>query len=329
MKKTFYFSHDFNARNDPKMQKVLMKLGQEGKGVFWDLIEMMYEQGGYLLLSECDSYAFALRTTCECIASLINDFGLFLKNEIKFWSESVLKRINIANEKSKKASESANSRWNKKEENTDALQSECERIENLCESNAIKESILKETKINDIKEKDIEIKENDISKETKKPVELLSGSKIIEPKKTSTTEINAEKEKLKNESKHTFSDFWNLYGKKIDIKRCEQKFKKLTNLQIEKIFKTLPAYLIYKPDSEFRKNPLTYLNNESWNDEIPLDYKNGKSNSGYKPQSQRSDEAIEKASEFFKNERSVQDESNLNVFAIFTDVKELPEPKLG
>lgn len=93
MKETFYFSHDYNARNDPKMQKVLMKLGQAGKGVFWDLIEMMYEQGGKLLLSECESYAFALRTELKTINSLIDDFGLFLKDKIHFWSETVLKRL--------------------------------------------------------------------------------------------------------------------------------------------------------------------------------------------------------------------------------------------
>ncbi len=32
-KESFYFSHDYSARNDPKLVKVLMKLGQAGKGV--------------------------------------------------------------------------------------------------------------------------------------------------------------------------------------------------------------------------------------------------------------------------------------------------------
>ena len=44
-KESFYFSHDYGSRNDPKLVKVLMKLKQEGKGVYWDLIEMLYEQG--------------------------------------------------------------------------------------------------------------------------------------------------------------------------------------------------------------------------------------------------------------------------------------------
>lgn len=123
-----YFSHDFGARNDPKLIKVLMKLGQEGKGVYWDLIEMMYEQNGYLIRSECDSYAFALRTSCELMQSLINDFGLFLTDGDLFYSDTVHRRLSLRNDKSKKASESAKKRW----ENKNAMRTHSE-------GNAIKE----------------------------------------------------------------------------------------------------------------------------------------------------------------------------------------------
>ena len=137
-RETFYFSHDYNARNDPKLQKVLMKLGQEGKGVYWDLIEMLYEQGGYLLLSDCDSYAFQLRTQCDCITKLINgDFELFKKDDEKFWSESVLKRLSIRDDKSNKARQSAFARWN----DANAMRTQSD-------GNAIKERKGKENKEN-------------------------------------------------------------------------------------------------------------------------------------------------------------------------------------
>lgn len=139
-KEAYYFSHDFGARNDPKLQKVLMKLGQSGKGVFWDLIEMLFEEGGKLLISECESYAFALRTDCDCILSLINDFDLFEKNDTFFWSDSVNKRISERENKSKKAKESANSRWN----NANALKNDANALRHLSERNAIKESKVKE-----------------------------------------------------------------------------------------------------------------------------------------------------------------------------------------
>lgn len=135
-KEAYYFSHDFGARNDPKLQKVLMKLGQEGKGVYWDLVEMLFEEGGKLLISECDSYAFALRTKDDCIKSLLNDFGLFIKDDTNFWSESVLRRISERDTKSEKARLSANSRWN----NANALKSDANALRQLSDSNAIKES---------------------------------------------------------------------------------------------------------------------------------------------------------------------------------------------
>jgi hypothetical protein len=133
-KETFYFSHDYNARNDPKLQKLLMKQGQEGKGVYWDLIEMLYEQDGYLLLSECESYAFQLRTSYERITELIRNFDLFITNEKSFYSESVLRRLEERKIKSNKARESVNKRWN----DTNVIRTNNER-----NTNKVKESKIK------------------------------------------------------------------------------------------------------------------------------------------------------------------------------------------
>ncbi len=84
------------------------------------------------------------------------------------------------------------------------------------------------------------------------------------------------KNKTKNDSDNEikelsrFAEFWNLYGKKTDSKKCEAKFKKLTKAQVDLIFEKLPAYVKSTPDKQYRKNPITWLNNESWNDEIQL-----------------------------------------------------------
>lgn len=106
-----FFSHDEGARNDPKLIKVLMRLGQAGKGVYWDIIEMLYEQDGYLLLSECESYAFALRTDCDLLTKLLTNFELFENDGTQFWSNSVLRRLELRKGKSAKAAESAAKRW--------------------------------------------------------------------------------------------------------------------------------------------------------------------------------------------------------------------------
>ena len=137
-----YFSHDEGARNDPKLIKVLMRLGQPGKGVYWDLVEMLYEQDGYLMRSDCESYAFALRTDNDLLKSLINDFDLFTSDDVRFWSDSVLRRLLVRKSKSLKASESAQKRWS--DANALRLQSE---------GNAIKEKERKEKEKKEREEK--------------------------------------------------------------------------------------------------------------------------------------------------------------------------------
>jgi len=165
-----YFPHDYGARTDPKLQKVLMTLGHEGKSVYWDLVEMLYEQGGYLLLSECESYAFALRTSCDCIAKLIHDYSLFQFNDTRFWSESILSRLNLRNTKSETAKKSAFRRWNSidnKQDNANALQTQCE-------GNAIKVKESKEKeRSKEVKKEKKERKEENTSLTV--PVKVSSG----------------------------------------------------------------------------------------------------------------------------------------------------------
>ena len=41
MKKTSYFSHDSNARNDEKILAVRMKYGAEGYGIYFMILERL------------------------------------------------------------------------------------------------------------------------------------------------------------------------------------------------------------------------------------------------------------------------------------------------
>ena len=63
-----------------------------------------------------------------------------------------------------------------------------------------------------------------------------------------------------------FSKFWTLYNKKVDSKKCKDKFIKLSKQEIEKITEVLPSYIYSTPDVQFRKNPLTWLNGKCWED---------------------------------------------------------------
>jgi hypothetical protein len=65
-----------------------------------------------------------------------------------------------------------------------------------------------------------------------------------------------------------FETFWNLYDKKIEKDKCESKWNKLTDKERENIINYLPKYKLSTPDKQYRKNPETFFNNKTWNDEI-------------------------------------------------------------
>lgn len=138
MKDTYYFSHDYNARNDEKILKMIQKYGWESYGLFWAIIEKLYESGGFLE-KDYDCIAFDLRTDSERIANVIES-GLFEFRNEKFYSKSVNARLIARKGKSEMARQSAFLRWNKtKKEDANAMRTQCERY-------AIKERKGKERK---------------------------------------------------------------------------------------------------------------------------------------------------------------------------------------
>jgi len=70
-------------------------------------------------------------------------------------------------------------------------------------------------------------------------------------------------------NQYSFDDFWDFYDKKVGKKsKLEKKYNKLSKKTREKIFYHVGKYKESEPRKQYRKNPETYLNNESWNDEI-------------------------------------------------------------
>jgi hypothetical protein len=66
-----------------------------------------------------------------------------------------------------------------------------------------------------------------------------------------------------------FIDFWELYDKKVGDKvKIEKVWIKLTEEERSIAMDHIPKYKISTPDKIWRKNPATYLNNKSFNDEI-------------------------------------------------------------
>ena len=66
-----------------------------------------------------------------------------------------------------------------------------------------------------------------------------------------------------------FDWFWNGYDKKVGVKeKLKYKWNKLSDKEREDAMNYIELYKQAIPDKQFRKNPETFLNNKSWNDEI-------------------------------------------------------------
>ena len=121
MKDTFYFPHDYNARNDQKIKILIEKYGMKGYGIFWSLVEELYNNDNKLLLNY-EILAYDLRSEPEIIKAVINNFGLFKVKPTYFSSISVGRRLLERQEKSEKAREAVSYRWTNNKRNTDVIQ---------------------------------------------------------------------------------------------------------------------------------------------------------------------------------------------------------------
>ena len=114
MKETFYFSHDFNAHDDPKIRAMMRVHGLEGYGIYWQLIEMLAaETGRWYMPLDFDGIAYEMRTQCDRIKSVVQDFNLFEFDDKNFWNKRLDLHFDQRAKKSKQAAENAKARWNK------------------------------------------------------------------------------------------------------------------------------------------------------------------------------------------------------------------------
>ena len=87
-------------------------------------------------------------------------------------------------------------------------------------------------------------------------------------KESKVKEIKEKESKVK-EINIDFDFFWDYYDKRVGNKTLiKKKWDLLNDEEREKAFKFIESYKIVQPDKQFRKNPETFLNNKSWNDEI-------------------------------------------------------------
>ena len=111
MKKT-YFNHDSVARLDIRVIKLRSKLGYEGYGLFWAVLELLFTEENKLCIEDYDSLAFGLQCDPKVLKQVIEDFDLFVLEDGCFYSRRLNNHIEEINNKSNKAKENASKRWN-------------------------------------------------------------------------------------------------------------------------------------------------------------------------------------------------------------------------
>ena len=75
-------------------------------------------------------------------------------------------------------------------------------------------------------------------------------------------------EEVNTQSEMDFEVFWNLYNKKVDRAKSWAKWKRLKPKERNEILLSVQEYVQANNETQYRKNPLTYLNGRCWEDDI-------------------------------------------------------------
>lgn len=124
-KDAYFFSHDCNARNDPKILALRSVYGAEGYGVYFMLIEILREQPEYKLSVNkyiWSTLAMQMQMQAERVQEIVTDCcneftdgesnEPLLVNDGKYlYSASLLRRMGKVEDVSRVRSEAARKRW--------------------------------------------------------------------------------------------------------------------------------------------------------------------------------------------------------------------------
>lgn len=149
-KETYYFSHDYNARNDRKIAALVKDYKSSGYGIFWATCEMMHEEGGELEMDDITYSAIAkdLNEKTEyvkiVIEKCINSYKLFIVNDLKLNSSRVERNLNKRNDisdKRRKAAFAKHLHASAEQMDTNAMQNDAKEIKEINKRNKEKRGV--------------------------------------------------------------------------------------------------------------------------------------------------------------------------------------------
>ncbi len=104
-KDAYYFQHDSNAHNDPKMLALRIKCGWEGIGLYWTFLEILRDMPGYKYvltngyIEELELRLSTPQATLEAWLKQACEGGLLVKKDDFLYSESFIKRMEEIDER--------------------------------------------------------------------------------------------------------------------------------------------------------------------------------------------------------------------------------------
>lgn len=142
-----------------------MKMGAEGYGIYFMLLERLREEPDYTSIKDYNMLAFDLRVDTAKLKAVVESFGLFSFTDDgeRFYSEGFLERMKQKDVKSEKARQSISKRWERL------------RLENKCDTDVLRTYKQENTNVLRTYENTDTIKEKK-SKENNPPFPPCRGS---------------------------------------------------------------------------------------------------------------------------------------------------------
>ena len=286
-----YFSHDSNAKDDPKCMLLIEQLGLEGYGIYWVLIELLRDQPeNKYPIALIGAIARRYNTTAEKVKTVVYNYDLFTIIDNMFFSDSLNARMLIVNSKSKQASlagkKSAEKRALSSGRSTDVQR----------ESNGRSTIKVNEIELNKIKEnnnKDIVI--NTLGKEL--PIESDSADIVLEDSELVSIELKCDKEKSSEKREINYQKIVDIFHslcpslpkvRDLTSTRKQQIKSRVSEMgtpeKMYEVFKKIEAsdFLSGRQGSFKASFDWVFKNNNNWLKAIEGNYDNNKTtNNGY------------------------------------------------
>ena len=169
-KDAYYFSHDSNAKDDPKCVLLIEQLGLEGYGIYWVLIETLRDQPDYRYpVNLIPALARRYNTTAEKMKAVVGGYDLFTVDDNDFFSLSLMERMQHLEDKREKNRRAGQISAQKRKglPSPNECSTDAEQMLDNCSTSKVKESKVNESKVKENKYKDV-------------PAELIEPLKAFE-----------------------------------------------------------------------------------------------------------------------------------------------------